>query len=201
MDLGTEVDMVTVDGSVDASSDDAAVDGGTPDDMFVPTDAPPTTSTVISFGSDWEYYDQVAAPPADWRDGTGDWMSGPGQLGYGDGDEATLLLDADPNVPSAYFRTTVDLSSAPIAALLEVLYDDAVTVWVNDTMVTQQNWTAPLTHGGYVMEIAPDNSTATVAVPPSAFVVGTNRISAMVKQQSETSTDLSFDLRLDVTAP
>ena len=184
----------------DASDDGGTVDAG-PEDMFEPPDAMTTTTTVIPFGSVWEYYDQPAAPPSDWRDGAGDWASGPGQLGFGDDDEATLLLDADPNVPSTYFRITLDLSSAPTAVLMEVLYDDAVTVWVNDTMVAQENFTAPLTHDGYVMESTPDNSTAVVAVPPAAFRVGTNRISAMVKQHSTTSTDLSFDLELQVTAP
>ncbi len=200
VDLGGDAAVMDMFVDEDAgSAEDAGLDAG-PEDMFVPTDAP-MTSTVIPFGSTWEYYDQPAAPPTDWRDGTGAWLSGPAQLGYGDGDEATVLLDSDPNVPSAYFRTTLDLASEPVAAMLQVLYDDAVTVWVNDTIVTQQNFTAPLTHDGYVMEQSMDNAMATVALPIGAFRVGTNRISAMVKQRSAMSTDLSFDLRLDITAP
>lgn len=200
VDLGSDGGALDMGVAPDGGAPDLGVDGG-PEDMFVPTDMPPTTRTVIPFGSEWAYHDQPDAPPADWRDGAGVWPTGAGQLGYGDGDEATLLLDADPNVPSVYFRTTIELESAPIAALMEVLYDDAVTVWVNDTMVAQENFTAPLTHDGYVMMSTPDNSTASMALPIAAFQVGTNRISAMVKQHSETSTDLSFDLRLEITAP
>jgi len=204
LDLGTDAaeDMGSPpDGGSDGGlEEDAGFDAG-PEDMFVPTDAPVSTTTVIAFGSVWAYYDQPAAPPSAWREGAGDWPSGPAELGFGDGDEATLLLDADPNVPSTYFRTTIELDSDPVAVLMEVRYDDAVTVWVNDTQVAQENFTAPLTHEAYVMASTPDNSTATVALPPSAFRTGTNRISVMVKQHSATSTDLSFDLRLDITAP
>jgi hypothetical protein len=200
VDAGADQGPPAVDAAVDAGVEDLGADAG-PEDMFVPVDAPATTTTVIPFGSDWEYHDQSDAPPTDWREGVGDWPSGPAELGYGDGDEATMLLDADPNVPSTYFRTTIQLTSEPTAVLMEVLYDDAVTVWVNDTLVAQENWTADMSHGSYVMMSTPDNSTVTVAVPPSSFLIGTNRISAMVKQHSTTSTDLSFDLRLEVTAP
>ena len=48
---------------------------------------------LVAAGSTWKYRDSGVTPPATWKDPTFDdasWPSGPAQLGYGDGDEATL---------------------------------------------------------------------------------------------------------------
>ena len=53
-----------------------------------------TTSTLIAKGSVWKYLDNGSDQGTAWRAKSfadGSWASGAGQLGYGDGDEATLL--------------------------------------------------------------------------------------------------------------
>ena len=175
---------------VDRGIDMAAMDVG--------VDMPSVVNEVVPYGSVWEYYDQAEAPPTQWRSGAGLWMSGPGQLGYGDADEATILFDADPNIPSVYFRTSFELAEMPLLGLLEVIYDDGLTVWVNGTIVLQQN-VPDTTHDSFALRPLPDNSQASAALAANQFVVGTNRIAVQVKQHSPTSSDVSFDLRLEVT--
>src|SRR5689334_11147792 len=55
---------------------------------------PPTTNTLIANGSVWKYYDQGTDLGTAWRNpgyADGAWASGPAQLGYGDGDETTVV--------------------------------------------------------------------------------------------------------------
>ena len=62
---------------------------------------------MIPAGSEWKFLDTGASAGADWtkldfKDDS--WREGPGQLGYGDGDEKTKLNDSRENYPTYYFR-------------------------------------------------------------------------------------------------
>jgi hypothetical protein len=158
---------------------------------------------LVDFGHTWRYHDQgvdlgEAWLAADYDDSA--WPEGPGQLGYGDGDEATELLDADPNHPSAYFRTVVELPEGePIGAELTALFDDAVAVWINGELVFGVNVDDGTDYGTWASAGSDNNEIATASVDVGALVTGSNVITAMAKQSSESSSDLSFDLRLVVT--
>ena len=78
------------------------------------------TTTIIPFGSMWRYRDDGSDQGTAWRaPGFNDsgWASGPAQLGYGDGDEATVTgyIDTDPGTSgvqknaTTYFRTTFNV--------------------------------------------------------------------------------------------
>ncbi|HIA03323.1 MAG TPA: hypothetical protein EYN66_15685, partial [Myxococcales bacterium] len=159
----------------------------------------------ISMGDVWKFSDQGvdhgdAWLAADFDDS--EWAEGPGQLGYGDDDEATLLLDADPNIPTAYFRKTFELSSAPSWAELRVIYDDGVGVWVNGKLVFSQY----MANGFDFAELASqqcqtDDQVSVIKLgveSENPLVEGLNTICVMVKQYDLGSSDLSFDLELQV---
>ncbi|MAQ13985.1 MAG: hypothetical protein CMN30_04215 [Sandaracinus sp.] len=194
-DLGT-------DGGVDAGPEDLGVDGGTdagPEDLG--TDMPPVTRTAIPYGALWEYHDQDEAPPAGWETVAGEWPLGEGQLGYGDGDETTLLLDAEPNVPTAYFRRTFETSGDALGAVANVLYDDGFVLYVNGTEVGREN-VDDTAHAAFtIAQGVGDNVVVDVPVPAALIVDGLNYVAVMVKQDDGVSSDLSFDLELRVTAP
>src|SRR5688500_18125652 len=83
-------------------------------------------TTLIAADAEWRYgLPEDAAVNADWRLAFNDsgWRAGPAQLGYGDGDEATLIPDRPPVV---YFRKTftLDTPSAFSALRLRLLRDD-----------------------------------------------------------------------------
>src|SRR6185295_2823329 len=61
---------------------------------FIGVDAPQNDVSLVSTGAVWRYLDTGVDPGVLWMTtGYNDagWPSGPGQLGYGDGDEATTL--------------------------------------------------------------------------------------------------------------
>ena len=150
---------------------------------------------LIPFGGLWEYSDREDAPPADWRTTTGGWPSGPAELGYGDDDEATVLYDTNPNVPTVYFRQAITIEGEVLSATLDVLYDDAIAVWIDDRPVASIN-VGDEAHGAYASTGSDDDATMSFELDPSVFREGTIVVAALVKQSSASSSDLSFDLRL-----
>jgi hypothetical protein len=157
--------------------------------------------TPIPWGSTWKYQDNGLDPGPAWNTAGFDdsaWRSGRGQLGYGDGDEATVLTRTTPSQTSVYFRKTLTVSGPVLSASLDVLYDDGFVVYVNGTPVlwrfVDPNTT---THSKYATA-GTENARAAADIPPGVFVQGENILGVMVKQNGQTSPDLSFDLFLEL---
>jgi hypothetical protein len=152
----------------------------------------------LPFGSTWRYLDDDADPGEGWNttgfDDSG-WAEGPAPLGYGDGNEATVLAKTVPSQHSVYFRRTIDLPGQPTAAAVTLRFDDGYALWVNGTLVSQRHMDRGLAHGVYASATA-ENLTATDNVPAEAFVPGENVLAVMVKQIGPSSNDLTFDLDL-----
>jgi uncharacterized repeat protein (TIGR01451 family) len=160
-----------------------------------------TPQLAVFFGDTWTFDDRGVDLGTAWRalayDDSG-WRAGPGQLGFGDGDEATVLAHTTPSYPSAYFRKVIPISGAVAQATLKVQHDDGVIVWVNGSQVLSRYTTSP-GHADYASQGSLDNETTTVTLTGAPFVVGSNVIAAMVKQSDPGSTDLSFDMELALT--
>lgn len=160
----------------------------------------------IPWGAIWRYDDTNVAPAPSWIQTSFDdasWPQGAAHLGYGDGDEVTELQDYDPNSPSYYFRKAFTLDHPVESASLEVIHDDGVAVWINGTSVLTKYMAFGTSHLAYASEQAGDNEYTQKTFPSAVSVplkAGENSIAVMVKQRSEGSSDLSFDMRL-VVAP
>lgn len=159
---------------------------------------------IVSYGATWRYRDDGIDPGPTWLTTDLDvssWKEGPAQLGYGDGDEATMLEEADPAHATTYFRTVVALEYPVTAASLEVLHDDGVAVFVNGAQVYGEYVDGGLDHDLYASGASDDNevSSGDIALTPNPFIVGDNVVAALVKQANATSSDVSFDLRMAVT--
>ncbi|MCY1081814.1 galactose oxidase-like domain-containing protein [Archangium lansingense] len=165
-----------------------------------PPPPPPGEKVVVGFGSSWKYDDRNVDPGAAWvspgYDDSG-WRVGAAQLGYGDGDEKTVLRKTVPLQPSVYFRKTFVVDGVVEAAALEVLFDDGLAVWVNGRQVYSRN-VGSTAHSAYATASG-ENSRAEASLPPDAFVKGTNTLAVMVKQSSSSSSDVSFDLELSLS--
>jgi hypothetical protein len=148
--------------------------------------------TAVTYGASWKYRANATDPGSTWNtSGFNDstWSSGVGQLGFGDSDEATAISNV---AASYYFRKTVNVPTAISDATLSVLFDDGFVVYVNGTEVLNRN-VGSTAHTAYATE------TVSVPISKTPFVVGNNVIAAVVKNSSASSSDISFDLKLDVT--
>ena len=159
---------------------------------------------LIARGSQWTYWDDTADPGAGWNDGTFDdsaWDSGSAQLGYGDGDEQTLIDGGvtGQRPATALFRHAFDVPDPAATGdlMLWLLRDDAAAVYLNGVAVHRDtNLAADATLDDFALDTGPENGEITVPVDAELLVSGTNVVAVEVHQASAISTDLSFDLEL-----
>ena len=125
---------------IDSTSDRLVVGGeftyagGTPvsNFMILPAldDGGNEPSVLVEYNSEWEYLDAGTNPDASWDTPAfaGTWASGAAELGYGDGDEATVVSygdDPDRKHYTTWFRQEFELDELPTGALVvELLADD-----------------------------------------------------------------------------
>ena len=179
------------------------------------TAPPPTTTTTappanagfpFAVHSAWRYDDGTAVPPSTWNTvgfADGGWQSGNGQLGYGDGDEATVLgygPDARNKTITSYFRRSFTLGTVPSSLRLQLVADDGAVVYLNGVEVLRDNMPggtitaatlAAANRGG-----ANESNPRTFTVPASALRVGQNVVAVEVHQDAANTSDLSFDLAM-----
>ena len=171
--------------------------------------APPSgPQTLIAYGSSWKYLDNGTNQGTAWR-GTGfsdaTWASGNAQLGYGDGDEATVVsYGPDPNNKyiTTYFRKTISVTnpSSFTSILGNVKRDDGIAIYVNGTEIYRNNLAAGAVYNTLATLASDDGATPqSFSFSPSAFVSGNNVIAVEIHQNALTSTDISFDLELTGT--
>jgi hypothetical protein len=168
----------------------------------------PTGGTLVAQGSTWRYLDNGSNPGTAWRAGTFDdstWKQGPAQLGYGDGDEQTIVSygpNASQKYLTSYYRRQflVDTSTLGSTVTLNLLRDDGAVVYVNGTEVVRSNIPAgTVTSTTYSVSPVSGNAEQaflTFSIPKSAFVNGTNTIAVEIHQDYRGDPDSSFDLSL-----
>lgn len=166
-------------------------------------------TTVLDWGSVWRYNDSRADLGTAWRQigfNDGAWPSGPGQLGFGEGDEATELSPGPSNnrILTAYFRSTFTVTNpaAVQGMAIDLLRDDAGVVYVNGVEVARSNLPAGTitaktyaTRGLWGTE---EQTPVNFGVPPTVLRPGTNTIAVEIHQSARSSSDLSFDARVIV---
>jgi len=151
----------------------------------------------------WRYLDDGSDQSNAWSQvGYSDagWQSGPAQLGYGDGDEATVVNSGPAGnfFITTYFRhafTATNVGSLT-NLILWLAYDDGAAVYLNGKEIYR---TASLPAGASYTTLA----TATVEetleialISATNLVEGENIIAAEVHQQAANSSDISFYLQL-----
>ena len=116
---------------------------------------------IVAAGTLWRYFKGTQAPPATWRNlgfvEDASWLTGPTGIGYGDGDDNTILDDMrqiadDPGTPeneaqpgymSVFLRKTftVDDPSAITSLIFRVAYDDGFVAYLNGTEIGRRGLT------------------------------------------------------------
>ncbi|MCW3123757.1 MAG: hypothetical protein JWQ38_3249 [Flavipsychrobacter sp.] len=190
--------------------------------------------TIFDYGDAWKYFTTATDQGTPWRMvgfADGSWGTGTGHIGFGE-TWTTTCIPAGPTgcavcpaVPGScvkynttYFRKVVNISSVAVydSIKFSVFRDDGIVMYVNGNEVWRDNLPAgaagTMTYG----VTAPNNINGTTgiyaeslavsqSIPISAFVNGANTIAVEVHQNSSTSSDLDFNVKMvgipHVTAP
>ena len=121
--------------------------------VSTPSPTPAQELSLVPRGAVWKYLDDGSDPGTAWRQpGFSDvaWRSGPAQLGYGDGDEATVVgfgpLSFFKYI-TTYFRRSFTLAepSDVVRLRLRLQRDDGAVVYLNGVEVARSNLLSFLT--------------------------------------------------------
>jgi hypothetical protein len=166
-----------------------------------------TIHYVFPLGSEWRYLDEATDYPENWISDSFDdtmWEKGPGQLGYGEGDEATIISygsDANNKIPTALFRKKFTLTDTSGMSDMEVelQMDDGAIVYLNGKEIFRSNM--PMGTVGFTTNSTEANDQVTVytEVDRELFRTGENILACEVHQYNGTSSDLGFDISLRYT--
>ena len=159
----------------------------------------------IEFGDEWLFRKGTAALPSDWSAvgfDDGSWTVARTGLGYGDGDDETVLTDMRGNYTTIYLRKTLNYDgSFTINDLaLEIGYDDGFVAYINGQEVARDNM--PAGRPAFDMTASTPIEPTTGLYDLDAFIGlirhGDNVFAIEVHNASITSSDLSVLPRLTV---
>ncbi len=180
--------------------------------LTVPAAATAGTQDLVAAGAVWKYLYNGQNIGTTWREWAYDdaaWLSGPAELGFGDTadgrPEATNIRPGTtPNHRTAYFRRKFNVAGLANTTGLKVslVRDDGAVVYLNGNEVVRDNLPAkPAVIDSTTTALASVSGADEAkffdfTVDPAWLVEGENVIAVEVHQQSDTSSDVSFDLRL-----
>ena len=161
-----------------------------------------TTSTLLSKGSQWRYYDKGSLDGTDWKNGSvNSWSKSAAPLGYGKSDLKTTVSygdnSADKN-PTCYFRSSVTLFSAPDSDdkfTLDYTVDDGFIIYVNGTEAGRHLMPeGDATFSTYASTYCSGNpDSGTLILDTKLFKRGVNTIAVEVHNNSGSSSDIYWD--------
>ncbi len=168
-----------------------------------------SSETIVSKGSVWKYLDSGVDPGGDWNkagfDDSG-WSSGNAELGYGDGDENTVLSfgsDSDNKYTTSYFRKSFTATEAQGDASgfeIRILRDDGAVVYLNGTELFRTNMPAGdinyTTFASSNVGSGEEDVFTSYGLDGSTLLTGDNLLAVEIHQRNLTSSDISFDLEL-----
>jgi|GEM_PF-1116007 len=162
-------------------------------------------AVILPAGASWKYLDDGSNQGTAWRDpGFNDnpWAEGNAELGYGDGDENTVVSygpSSNNKHITTYFRTTFTIADVTqhSAMRLVVLYDDAAVIYVNGVQVASYNMPATFNYLTTATAVVQNNEVDDIQLPTAYFQNGSNTIAVEIHQRSKTSSDISFNLLLE----
>jgi len=172
--------------------------------------------TVVFDNDIWKYLEGTYEPDTNWRkvafnDAT--WLQGYGGVGYGDGDDSTVISP----VTSLYLRKTFTIvdTSEIAKAILHIDYDDAFVAYLNNVEIARANIGSvgdhPLfTQGSSSLHEAqmyqggnPDQFIINTQLLNNILIQGNNVLSVQVHNDDISSSDLTarifFSLGISTT--
>ncbi|MFT6178568.1 MAG: hypothetical protein ACJA1W_000909 [Akkermansiaceae bacterium] len=178
------------------------------DNLEVSVSATPVESLVTA-GTTWSYLDNGSDQGTTWRSTDfedGSWSTGPAQLGYGDGDEATEVQfggdDGNKHI-TTYFRHTFTLTDADTDQfgdlVLGFIRDDGGAVYLNGILIAIDNLDQNASSAAQANNnsgLTAENTWNEFEVPEGLLIEGLNILAVEIHQDSPSSSDISMDLYL-----
>ena len=176
------------------------------------TNSASTTNTLVSQGASWRYLDNGSDQGTAWRaPGFDDssWAVGAAQLGYGDGDEITVVSygpNSGNKYITTYFRRTFEVAnpSAYAQLIFRLVRDDGAVVYLNNNEVFRSNMpTGAISYATLAATSVSGSAESTFftsLVDATNLVAGDNILAVEIHQGDATSSDISFDLQLLASA-
>lgn len=165
-------------------------------------------TVIIPSGSNWKYLDNGSDQGTAWFQpnfNDASWASGNAELGYGDGDEATVVsygTNSNNKYITTYFRKSFNVTNPTLfsSLTLELVRDDGAVVYINGQEVVRTN----MPSGNITYQTLANNTVAwpnednwnPFTISAAHLVAGTNVIAVEIHQDSPSSSDISFNLKL-----
>ncbi len=176
--------------------------------VAITVQSPPPT-LIVPLNSAWKYLVTGSDAPANWMTlGFNDagWSGpSPAELGYGDGDEATVIgygPDSGNKYITTYFRQTfnvIDPSAYQLPLQLNLVYDDGAVVYLNGAEIWRVNMPSGAVAWSTTANGAADYTPVTTSIPASLLQAGNNVLAVEIHQGGAvpiTSSDISFALSM-----
>ena len=161
---------------------------------------------LVRDGTSWRYHDKGVDKGTNWRNpgysGHSNWDKGRAELGYGDGDEVTVV-DSGPagdHNPTTYFRRKFNVTDPDVFSVLDIrlIRDDGAVIYINGTEVVRNNMpSGTITYETWASGSGPgEGDWHEFTVSAGHLVAGTNVIAVEIHQSGPNSSDVSFNLKL-----
>lgn len=169
--------------------------------------------TLLDDSSKWTYYyEKVGFTNTNWTKSSFDdskWSTGSGKFGYANSITSynTVLdygEDASDKYTTAYFRNSFQIDDLSQVAQLniKVTYDDAYVLYINGKEVSRANIEGDVGYSTFSTTYENDAVKTIVITPDSSafayLVKGKNTIAVEVHQQTLESSDMTFQLSMDL---
>ncbi len=162
-------------------------------------------TTLVDIGTTWRYFkgtQEPSAPTSAWRQqgfSDGSWLTGATGIGYGDGDDATVLSDmqnagGNPGYLTIFCRKTFTVAdvNAVESLVLSISYDDGFYAYLNGTQVASRNVSSQAFDAVAGAAVEPTQEDIDISAFKSSLVNGTNTLAVQVHNTTLGSSDLSF---------
>ena len=167
------------------------------------------TTSIIGKEQIWKYNDTGNEMPENWNKedfDDSDWEQGAAELGYGDGDESTLLDYggvANNKIITTYFRKGFELENIENIESIKIKLkcDDGAVVYINGTEAIRENLPSGeisrLTHALIAVGGSDESDFTLYSVDAGLLKSGQNCVAVEIHQANTSSSDISFDLELE----
>jgi hypothetical protein len=166
-------------------------------------------ATLIPVRSSWKYLDDGSNQGTAWSElsyNDAGWSNGIAQLGFGDGDENTIIRSNrtdSSRIITYYFRKNFTLNNPTSFTnlIVRLLRDDGAVAYLNGAEIFRSNMTnTPIDYTTLALTSVPAEDETIkfydTNVNPGLLLAGNNVLAVEVHQNSTGSSDLSFDLEL-----